>query len=139
MESPISVAILVTWCSVLAAVVCGGGIFTAASEAWHTSSSNCDHTSGADQVHYSSLYKKPNRRQGRALRRQSKQTFINNTETPDAKVLRCERRFIILEARIKQRSVKCFVDGGAEQSIISRTLHEELKLDAAPTKPRSWR
>ena len=55
-------------------------------------------------------------------------------ETPDAKVLRCERRFIILEARIKQRRIKCFGDGGAERSIISRTLHEELKLDATPYK-----
>ena len=70
--------------------------------------------------------------QRRALRQQSKRTLINNKKTPDAKVLRCERRFIILEARIKQRRVKCFVDGGTERSIISRTLHEELKLDATP-------
>ena len=134
MDSPIAVAILVAWCSVLAAVVCGWGIFAAASEAWHTSSGDCDHTSGADQDHYSSLYKKPNRRQRRALRRQSKQTLVNNMETPDAKVLRCERRFIILESRIKQRRIKCFVDGGAERWILSQTLHEVLKLDATPYK-----
>ena len=132
MKSPIVVAILVAWCSVLAAVVCGGGIFAAASEAWHTSYGDCDHTSGADQVHYSILYRNPNRRQRRALRLQSKRTLINNMETPDAKVLQCERRFIILEARIKQRRFKCFVDGGAERSIISRTLHDELKLYATP-------
>ena len=134
MESPIEVAILVAWCSILAAVVCGGGIFAAASEAWHTSSGDCDHTSGADQVYYSSFRKNPNRRQRRALRRQSEQTLINHMGAPDAKVLQCERRFIILEARIKQRRVKCFVDGGAERSMISRALHEELKLDNTPYK-----
>ena len=42
------------------------------------------------------------------------------------------RRIIIIEARIKQKKVTCFVDGGAERSMISRALHEELELDANP-------
>ena len=131
MENPIAVVILVAWCSALAAVVCGGGIFAPASGAWHTSSGDCDHTPGADQVYQTPLYE-PNRRQRRALRRQPKQTFLNNTEIPAAKVLQSERRFIILEGHIKQRRIECFVDGGAERSIISKALHEELKLDATP-------
>ena len=121
--------ILVAWCSVLAAVVCGGGIFAAASEAWHTSSGDCDHTSGADQVHQNPLYKQ-NRRQRRALRRQPKtQILINNMGTSStAKIRHNDRRFIVLEARVHQEKVTCFVDGGAECSLISRALHERLKL-----------
>ena len=124
MEIPIAGVILVAWCSLIAAVVCGGGIF-AASESWHTSFGDCDHASGEDQF---PCYDKFNRRQRRTSRRQSQRTLINNTEIPTAKVLRCERRFIILEARIKGKKVKCFVDGGAERSIISQSLYEELEL-----------
>ena len=49
-------------------------------------------------------------------------------------VLPNHRRFVIIEARIKQRKITCFVDGGAERSIISRAIHKELKLDATPYK-----
>ena len=132
MENPIAVVILVAWCSVLAAVVCGGGIFAAASGAWHTSYGNCDHTPGADQVYQNPPFK-PNRRQRRAFRSQSKQTSLNNTTSPTPHgAVPNARRFIIIEARIKQKKVTCFVDGGAERSIISRALHEELGLDANP-------
>ena len=94
----------------------------------------CNHTLGADQSPlYKPLYKNPNRRQGRTSYQQRRQILVNNTRTPSsAKTLRNERHFIILEARIKQRRITCFVDGGAERSLISRALHEELELDAAP-------
>ena len=132
MESPIEVVILVAWCSILAAVVCGGGIFAAASEAWHTSSGDCDYASGTDQVYKKPPYK-PNRRQRRALRRRSKRILVNNTGIPSAaKILHNDRRFIVLEAQIYQERVTCFVDGGAERSLISRTLHERLKLSDKP-------
>ena len=130
MENPIAVVILVAWCSILAAVVCGGGIFAATSEAWHTSSGHCDHASGADQVHKNPLYKS-NRRLRRTINREK--TSLNNTITsPLPGVIPNHRRFIIIEARIKHRKITCFVDGGAEQSLISRALHKELRLDATP-------
>ena len=121
--------ILVAWCYLLAAFVCGGGIF-AASETWHTSSGDGDHAPGADQF---PLYnKKPNRRLRRA-RRPRRHTLINNTSTTSpVKVLQNDRRFVILEGRIKQEKVTCFVDGGAERSLITRALHERLKLRDNP-------
>ena len=131
MESPIAVVILVAWCSVLAAVVCGGGIFAAASEAWHTSSGACGHVSGSDQ---SLCYKKPNRRLRRMRnRRKQQKTFLNNMIIPSTPgTIPNDRRFIMIEARMKQKRITCFVDGGAERSLISQALHEELKLDATP-------
>ena len=125
MENPIVVVILVGWCSLLAAVVYGGGIF-AASEAWHTCSGECDHTSNADQF---PCYKNPNRRLRRATRHRNTQILVNNRGTPSAaKVLHNDRRFIVLEAQVHQEKVTCFVDGGVERSLISRNLHERLKL-----------
>lgn len=59
---------------------------------------------------------------------------MKNTKIPTAKVVRSERRFIIIEARIKHRKVKCFVDGGAERSIILQKVQEELKLAATPNE-----
>ena len=53
---------------------------------------------------------------------------------PSAESLPNTRHFIILEARIRKRQVRCFVDGRAERSLISRTIHEELNLRATPCK-----
>ena len=61
MEISIAVVTLVPWWFLLAAAVCGGGVF-AASETWHTSSGKGDHALGADHF---PLYKKPNRRLSR--------------------------------------------------------------------------
>ena len=109
---------LVAWCSLFATLVCGGGIFVA-SKTWHTSAGECDHVASADQL-------KLAKNKGH-LRHTShlppRRTLINNTETPAAKVLQCECRFIIIEACIKNRKVRCFVDGGAERSIILRKVH----------------
>ena len=121
MENPIAVVILAAWCSALAAVVCGGGIFAATSEAWHTSSGDCDHTSGTDQVHLTPLHKS-NRRLRPTLNR--RKTFLNNMITsPHSDVIPNQRRFIIIEARVKQKKITCCIDGGAERSIISRSFH----------------
>ena len=126
MEIPMSGVILVAWCSLLAALVCGGGIF-AASEAWHTSPSDGDHAPSVDQF---PCYEKPNRR----LRRlRAGRTLINHTQTSSpAKIIHNDRRFMILEGQIKQETVTCFVDGGAERSLITHTLHESLKLPSEP-------
>ena len=109
MVIPMSGVILVAWCSLLAALVCGGGI-SAASEAWHTSSGDGDHAPSADQF---SRYDKPYRRLRRARHLRARQVLINNTSTPSsAKTLRNDRRFIILEGQIKREKVTCFVNGG---------------------------
>ena len=42
------------------------------------------------------------------------------------------QQFMIIEARVKQRKITCFLDGGAEPTLILRALHEELTLDATP-------
>ena len=131
MENPIAVVILIGWCFLLAAVVCGGGTF-AALEAWHTSSGECDLTSNADQF---PCYKKPNRRLRRATHHRKTQTLVNNTRIQSAaKILHNERQFIVLEAQVHQEKVACFVDGGAERSLISRTLHERLRLSDTPVE-----
>ena len=78
MENPIAVVTLVAWCFLLAAVVCGGEIFAASDPNWHTSPGECNHASGADQVHHSPLYK-PNRRLRHTLNR--RETLLNNTIT----------------------------------------------------------
>ena len=132
MESPIAVAMLVAWCSALAAVVCGGEILSATSEAWHTSSGDCDHVSGADQVYQTPL-KISNRRLRCTLNGKNRQKILlNNMTTFSPSAIPNNQRFIIIEARIKGEKVTCFVDGGAERSLITRALHEKLKLDAAP-------
>ena len=85
MGNHIAVVVLAAWCSALAAVVCGGGIFAGASEAWHTGSGDCDHTSGTDQVHLTPLHKS-NRRLRRTLNR--RKTFLDNMKTfPHSDVL----------------------------------------------------
>ena len=87
--------ILVASCSVLAAVVCGGGIFAAASEAWHTSSGHCDHASGADQVHQTPLYKSTRRLRRTFNRRKA---FLNNmiTSSPSGVVLTSRFSFVLV-------------------------------------------
>ena len=130
MENPIAVVILAAWCSAFAAVGCRGGIFAAASEAWHTSSGDCDHTSGMDQVHQTPLHKS-NRFLRCTLNR--RKTFLNNMITSShSDVIPNHRRFIIIEARIKQKKMTCFIDGVAERSIISRSLHEDLNWNGSP-------
>ena len=124
MEILISGVILAALCFLLAAVVCGGGIF-AASGTWRTSSGECNHTLSADQF--------PNRRVRRAANHQRGRIHINQTEnSAPAMVVPNNRRFIIIEARVHQTNVKCFIDGGAERSLISRALHEQLKLCDSP-------
>ena len=81
MEIPISGVILVSWSLLLAAFVCGGGIF-AASERRHTSPGECNHALSAGQVYHSPLYQKPNKRLRHALARQEQRTILDNIITP---------------------------------------------------------
>ena len=129
MEIPIAVVNLVAWCFLLTVAVCRGGIL-ATSETWHTSSGIGDHAQGADQFPF---YKKPNRRLRRITRYRKTQILVNNLGTPSAaKILHKDRQFIVLKAQVNQEKVMCFVDGRAERSVISRTLHERLKLSDTP-------
>ena len=105
-----------------------GGIF-APSETWHTSSGECNHAISADQF-------PSNTRLNRRLRckfdRQKQPASLNNIiTTPPHDIIPNNRRFIIIKARIRQREVKCFIDGGAERLIISRSFHEDLNVNSS--------
>ena len=130
MEYPTSGVFLAAWCFLLAAVVCGGRMF--ASKGRHTSPGECERASSVSQ---GSPYKKPNRRLRRISHLQTRRTLANNmTILSHAKTLHNDRLFIVLEARIHQEKVTCFVDGGAERSLITCALHERLRLQENPYK-----
>ena len=101
------------------------------SETWHTSPGECDHDPGADQ----SPRIKTNRQTRRAAYHRGQRILVNQTKnSASATTGPNNRRFIIIEARVRQTIVKCFVDGGAERSLISRALHEKLNLRDNPFK-----
>ena len=129
MEIPSSGVILAAWVLLLVTLVCGGGIF-AASETWHTSSGECNHAMSADQFPSNTRL---NRRLCRKFDQQKQPASLNNIiTTPPHDIIPNNRRFIIIKARIHQKEVKCFIDGGAERSTISRSLHEDLNLNSSP-------